>query len=598
MTALVFLFVLLAAKALSLAGHTMPVTLISVVALTWQDVLVAGIFAFLFAILRRRTWAKWLLFGVAVGYTALNLAVIRVLSSPLTLQMLRAARGALSDSIAHYLRFDVLAPVIGLVTGGALLAFALRNVTLARKAWVGISCVGLAWVVAGPYATSKVDTRGMERNSIVALVSSTLPRIRAAESTEYRRNWRQSPIGLERDVEDLSSLRGIARNKNIILVMLESAGAEYLRTYGSQQNPMPFLDALSKNAIVFENAYAVYPESIKTLYSVLASQYPAVDVPPDTLARSQQSNSWLAASLKQAGYASGLFHSGRFMYLGMDSIVSHSGFDVIEDAGAIGGNRESSFGVQENATIKRILGWVESLNPGQRFFLTYLPIAGHHPYDTPQPGPFPEAEERDRYLNALFYADSSLKALIQGLEQNGRLMDSVLIIAGDHGEAFGKHEGNFGHSLFINDENVRVPLMIVAPGKIEKEIRVNRPVSLIDIAPTVLELEGTQLPTTYQGSSMLGGREQMVLFYTDYSLTWLGLRDGCLKYVHEVGSGRDRLYDLCEDPDERQDISSHLSGRLRSYRDHVMNWSREQKAMRGAVSPQEKALTAAQMVIN
>jgi len=597
MTVLVFLLVLLAAKALSLAGHSVPTSMMAAVALTWQDVLVAGIFALVITIVRR-AWVKWLLFGVAVTYTALNLAVIRVLSSPLTLQMLKAARGALSDSIVHYLRFDVLAPVIGLVAGAALLAFALRNVTLTRRACVGLSCAGLAWVIAGPYATSKVDIRGMERNSIMALVSSTLPRIRAAESTDQGRNWRQSPTGLERDVEDLSWLRGIARNRNIILVMLESAGAEYLHSYGSQKNPMPFLDGLSKNAVVFENAYAVYPESIKTLYSVLASQYPALDVSPDVLARSQRRDSWLAYGLKQAGYTSGLFHSGRFMYLGMDSIVSHSGFDVIEDAGAIGGNRESSFGVEESATINRMLGWVESLTPGQRFFLTYLPIAGHHPYDTPQSGPFPETEERDRYLNALFYADSSLKALIQGLESRGRLKDSVLIIAGDHGEAFGKHEGNFGHSLFINDENVRVPLMIVAPGKIEKEVRVNRPVSLIDIAPTILELEGTELPETCQGVSMLAGREQMVLFYTDYSLTWLGLRDGCLKYVHEVGSGRDRLYDLCEDPDEQQDISSHLPGRLRSYRDHVMSWSREQKARRAGVETQEKALTAAQIVVN
>ena len=597
MTVLVFLLVLLAAKALSLAGHSVPTSMMAAVALTWQDVLVAGIFALVITIVRR-AWVKWLLFGVAVTYTALNLAVIRVLSSPLTLQMLKAARGALSDSIVHYLRFDVLAPVIGLVAGAALLAFALRNVTLTRRACVGLSCAGLAWVIAGPYATSKVDIRGMERNSIMALVSSTLPRIRAAESTDQGRNWRQSPTGLERDVEDLSWLRGIARNRNIILVMLESAGAEYLHSYGSQKNPMPFLDGLSKNAVVFENAYAVYPESIKTLYSVLASQYPALDVSPDVLARSQRRDSWLAYGLKQAGYTSGLFHSGRFMYLGMDSIVSHSGFDVIEDAGAIGGNRESSFGVEESATINRMLGWVESLTPGQRFFLTYLPIAGHHPYDTPQSGPFPETEERDRYLNALFYADSSLKALIQGLESRGRLKDSVLVIAGDHGEAFGKHEGNFGHSLFINDENVRVPLMIVAPGKIEKEVRVNRPVSLIDIAPTILELEGRELPETCQGVSMLAGREQMVLFYTDYSLTWLGLRDGCLKYVHEVGSGRDRLYDLCEDPDEQQDISSHLPGRLRSYRDHVMSWSREQKARRAGVETQEKALTAAQIVVN
>ena len=367
---------------------------------------------------------------------------------------------------------------------------------------------------------------------------------------------RASQASQARTSEDLSYLRDIAKGRNIILVMLESTGAEYLHCYGAGTNPMPFLDELSHRSVIFENTYAVYPESIKTLYSVLASRYPAVDIPAERLAQglteSDQSHSlWLASTLKRAGYESALFHSGRFMYLGMDSIVGHSGYDVMEDAGAIGGNRESSFGVEESATVNRMLGWVGSLKPDQKFFLTYLPIAGHHPYDTPQPGPFPDDEEKGRYLNALSYADSAVKALITGLQSQGRLENSLLIFAGDHGEAFGKHEGNYGHSLNIHDENVRVPLMIVAPGKLEKEVRVSRPVSLIDLAPTILELEGSEIPGSFQGFSMLAGEERLVLFYTDYSLTYLGLRDGCLKYIHEVESGRDRIFDLCSDPDEK-----------------------------------------------
>ena len=597
MKPIVFLIVLLAAKAFSLAGHSIPASVPAVIALTWQDVLVAGIFALVLRITQRE-WVRWLLFASAVGYVAFNVAVIRVLSSPLTIPMLKAARGALADSIFHYVRFDVLAPVIGLIAGAALLGIALRNVRLTQKASSAVCCAGIAIVIAGPLAASRVDTRGLERNAMVALVSSALPRIRAAESLEHGRDWRRSPVNEDREGKDLSWLRGMARDRNVIVVLLESTGAEYLQTYGAPSNPMPFLDGFSKKAVIFDNAYAVYPESIKTLYSILASKYPAVDVPADVLARSQDPRSSLAGSLKQAGFSSGLFHSGRFMYLGMDSIVSRSGFDVVEDAGAIGGNRESSFGVEESATINRMLGWVDAIKPGERFFLTYLPIAGHHPYDTPQPGPFPDAEEKDRYLNALSYADSSLKSLVEGLESRGRLKNSLLVIAGDHGEAFGKHEGNFGHSLFINDENVRVPLMIVVPGKIENEVRVGRTVSLMDIAPTVLELQGLSVPAAYQGISMLSSRERMVLFYTDYSLTWLGLRDECLKYVHEVGSGRDRLFDLCADPHETRDISSHLTGRVSTYRDHVMSWSREQKAARVSGSVQEKALTATQIVVN
>ena len=75
------------------------------------------------------------------------------------------------------------------------------------------------------------------------------------------------------------------------------------------------------------------------------------------------------------------------MYLGMEGIVKGRGFETLEDAGAIGGRVNSSFGVDEPAAVERILGWIDSLPKGQPFFITYLPVAGHHPYATPEPGP-------------------------------------------------------------------------------------------------------------------------------------------------------------------------------------------------------------------
>jgi arylsulfatase A-like enzyme len=107
------------------------------------------------------------------------------------------------------------------------------------------------------------------------------------------------------------------------------------------------------------------------------------------------------------------------------------------------------------------------------------------------------------------------------------------VIAGDHGEAFGQHDGNYGHSLFIYDENVHVPYIIAAPQLIESELRVQRPVSLIDTAPTILELLGVDVPPEYEGNSMLDGVSRISLFSTDYSLSLFGLRDGCWKYVYE-----------------------------------------------------------------
>ena len=251
---------------------------------------------------------------------------------------------------------------------------------------------------------------------------------------------------------------------------------------------------------------------------------------------------------------------------------------MLEDAGAIGGDRQSSFGVDDNTTVRRALEWIDSLPRDQRFFLTYLPIAGHHPYDSPEPGPFPEQTESDRYLNALHYADAALGALIEGLRARGLDQRTLFVIFGDHGQAFGQHEGNYGHSLFLYEENVRVPYLIVAPGLITADRRVSRPISLIDTAPTILNLIGSTLPSEFQGSTALAPDVKMPLFSTDYSLSLMGLRDGCWKYIYEMDSGRSKLFNLCEDPMESNDMSSTNGDRVAAYLERVVRWSAAQKA--------------------
>ena len=53
----------------------------------------------------------------------------------------------------------------------------------------------------------------------------------------------------------------------------------------------------------------------------------------------------------------------------MQSIIEGRGFDVLEDAGAIGGNVHSSFGTDERSTVSRALSWIDSLSGGEKFFL-------------------------------------------------------------------------------------------------------------------------------------------------------------------------------------------------------------------------------------
>jgi arylsulfatase A-like enzyme len=195
----------------------------------------------------------------------------------------------------------------------------------------------------------------------------------------------------------------------------------------------------------------------------------------------------------------------------------------------------------------------------------------------PARGPFPGAEDIDRYRNALHYADAALGQLLEGLRSRGLEQNTLFVIFGDHGEAFGQHEGNYGHTLFLYEENVRVPYLIAAPGLTREPERVRRVASLIDTAPTVLDLLGIPSPAGYQGRSLLDGRSDLALFCTEYSLGLLGLRDGRWKLIHELESGRSLLYDLEDDPDEKRDVSAQYPERVAAYRDHLLRWAAAQK---------------------
>jgi glucan phosphoethanolaminetransferase (alkaline phosphatase superfamily) len=567
------LLVFVLAKLVIVWGHAAPVTGWSLLAYVWQDVMVAlafGAFDIALQRIRAATRIVWAIYWAIAIYTAINIPVGRVVSTPLTRPMLRAARGPLADSMLVYLTATNILLVVSVLAAAAGLPWLIRRVPQ-QFARLAVVCA-IAVVLLGPMASSRADTRGMDRNVVTALIGTGLPRVIAGAGAS---EWRESRFEVDR-TGDLSRFAGAAQGRNLVMVSLESTAAQYLSLYGGEYEVMPNLSALARRALVFENAYAVYPESIKGLFSVVCSTFPAFDSEPEEYANLECRS--VASVLGDAGYRTAMFHSGRFGYLGMESIIRHRGYQTLEDAGDIAGSHNSSFGVDEPATVARILAWIDALPRGQHFFLTYLPIAGHHPYATPEPGPFAVTAEIDQYRNALHYGDVSLGALIEGLRARGLEENTVWVIYGDHGEAFRQHEGNYGHTFFLYDENIHVPFLIAAPGLLRGQERVRKVVSLVDTAPTILDLMGIAPPKNYQGRTMLDAAPRMALFFADYSLGLLGLRDGHWKFVYEIGSGRAQLFDLERDPREMSDVSAREAARASWYGQVVRGWCNAQKS--------------------
>ncbi len=542
------LFVLVLAKVL-VVGFASPWLFI-------QDALAAMVFAVLEFALRGRKWI-WIPYGLAVAWVAINVPVAIVLRTWLTWPMLRAAGGPLSDSIRYYITPDNIWP-LALVLGAGIVLPVLAS---RRKRAAAIVAIAVVLAAAGA-ATKAKTTSGFERNALTTLVASPGNRDRELfpnrSASLYGNNTRPlftAPLG---------DLRGAARGMNVVVVILESTAAQYLGLYGAAEDPMPNLTKLAANAVVFDAAYAVYPESVKGLYATLCGRIPIAGAPIEASLKNPCSP--LPKALASAGYRTGLFHSGRFAYLGMDTLVAKSGFDAAEDAGAIGGVVQSSFGVDEASTVASTLRWINATDDSRPFFAMYIPAAGHHPYASNIAGPFRGQAEFDRYRNSIHETDVALGALINGLRAPTIHNSTLLIVIADHGEAFGQHDGNTGHTLAIWDEHVRVPMMISILGVTRGQRRIAAPASVLDIAPTILDLAGISAASASEGGSLLSAERRTAPFFADYAREIVGLRDGCWKIQHDRNDERTQLFNLCEDPGETSDVA----GRFESIHDELV----------------------------
>jgi arylsulfatase A-like enzyme len=192
----------------------------------------------------------------------------------------------------------------------------------------------------------------------------------------------------------------------------------------------------------------------------------------------------------------------------------------------------------------------------------------------------PTFDEDDiRHLKELYDAgirqmDAELGRFLAFLKEEGLESQTLLIVTSDHGEEFGEHK-RYGHFLTTYEEMLHIPLVIRGPG-VPAGLRVRAPVSLIDLAPTILgaagvpappEMEGMNLEPLWRGedatsfqqralhAEAAGGRSVTALVQGIFPM-YESLRRGRYKLVYEARLGTFALYDVVADPGETQDIST------------------------------------------
>jgi arylsulfatase A-like enzyme len=193
------------------------------------------------------------------------------------------------------------------------------------------------------------------------------------------------------------------------------------------------------------------------------------------------------------------------------------------------------------------------------------------------------------YDAAVAYVDSSVAALLREIGALGLLHNTFVVITADHGEEFGEHGGWARHHSKLYRELLHVPLIVSGPGI--APVTVTTQISLIDLAPTVLDLAGIKPDNRFQGRSLLpflNGRERHIPVISE-CLSQSHLRVSCryaqysyiATFEHPGGElVGEELYHQEQDPSEKHDLK-HRDAKVEELRSATMAHVRRQRQLAG-----------------
>jgi arylsulfatase A-like enzyme len=416
------------------------------------------------------------------------------------------------------------------------------------------------------------------------------------------------------------------RPPNVLLVVIDTLRADKLGAYGNQRGLTPFLDSLVARGTVFEHAYAASSWTVPSMASLFTSRYPTQHRVVTFAQRIAADEVTVGERLQQGGWVGGGFAANpnlqsRFGYA--------QGFaEWHADAPENGEVDGDTLRAQSIAWLDRV--WRRTDPMPTLLYVHYM--EPHAPYASREPfrsrfavndagraldqleaisevvdratggtahvepdKPFELAATLARLLEQgirlthehvlpierlydaeVATADDQVRQLFDELAHRGFLDHAMVIVTADHGEEFNEH-GHGSHGIALYEESVRVPLIMMGPG-VPTDRRVTENVSLVDVAPTLLDLLGLPPEPRFEGRSLVSvlsmpatserGRgsgpdvilqlEQIGSVETDQRKHVRGL----VRSGHKLLVGPDErteLYNLDVDPDETHDDASELA---------------------------------------
>ena len=336
---------------------------------------------------------------------------------------------------------------------------------------------------------------------------------------------------------------------NVLLITLDTFRADRLGGAAT-----PNLTRLAGNAVRFDNATSAVPLTLPSHSTILSGVLPLHHGVRNNGTGSFPTNRpTLATLLSSNGYRTAAF-LGAFVLdhrFGLDR-----GFDVYDDEiprdPTLGDHLEAER--RGDVVVDRALAWLGG-NDGRPFFAWVHLYDAHAPYVPPEP--FRSRFASSAYDGEIAFVDEQVQRVLNAIDRE----HTIVVIAGDHGEALGEH-GELTHGLLLYEPSLRVPMIIAAP-RIDPYV-VKTPVSLTDLAPTIAGLMRLPLSNVDGRDLSPSLREKKepaaadLYAETEYPTVfgWSGLaalKRGNHKYISAPAP---ELYDLASDPREVKNIYS------------------------------------------
>ncbi len=310
---------------------------------------------------------------------------------------------------------------------------------------------------------------------------------------------------------------------NVLFLMIDTLRADALGCYGNEEGTSPFIDSLSQQGTLFRNVISASTHtkvSIATLFTGL--------IPPSHGVRAvnRREESWgrsylylpkqtktLAEGFTERGYQTFAVSTNPYIQPRFGFGQGFSRFDYIvgEDPVEATAEKVHIAAMQRFSQLEderpyfAYLHYMDVHYPYQPPFSYYKKFTAgltkHRPYypNSPYKGSEPMTREKAHfsymvYLAQVRYLDDRLREFLSLLQDKGLLENTVIVIAGDHGEEFYEH-GGFGHNYTVYEEVIHVPLIIIQPG--ENNDREDEELAgLIDLYPTLARLAGIDVENT------------------------------------------------------------------------------------------------------